>query len=364
MADDMRRDKTLDTVLKTALPVPGAYIEDVLTIHVAPCLHSPAVPKLSLPEPAVSTMPRAEICESPIQDDNCTSFVKGSPEDPQSYDAAGYMSDQSSDTDTGSDADIDCEDKGEDGFEYRRSTTYDNQRFEMGYRAPLVPSKRLPNLPPVPTDKLSRKLPPLKRALSRVFSENGVDGKSSPTVTSLFSKAHHDLAHLFTQNDPHHLVDSPGASSSSYGGSSSEVSPSPSPTIPSHIPGVVTVTDVFEHPTHTATRTVIRPSPSHFPFSLRFKRSSSSLGSKSGSKSFFRTQESSPIPDVRSMFEEELDASLQRWEDEREGCNPLDVYIVVDRETAHEESWRSLVQEVHYNRRPPTRKVSSECGRW
>lgn len=360
----MRRDKTLDTVLKTALPVPGAYIEDVLTIHVAPCLHSPAVPKLSLPEPAVSTMPCAEICESPIQDDNCTSFVKGSPEDPQSYDAAGYMSDQSSDTDTGSDADIDCEDKGEDGFEYRRSTTYDNQRFEMGYRAPLVPSKRLPNLPPVPTDKLSRKLPPLKRALSRVFSENGVDGKSSPTVTSLFSKAHHDLAHLFTQNDPHHLVDSPGASISSYGGSSPEVSPSPSPTIPSHIPGVVTVTDVFEHPTHTVTRTVIRPSPSHFPFSLRFKRSSSSLGSKSGSKSFFRTQESSPIPDVRSMFEEELDASLQRWEDEREGCNPLDVYIVVDRETAHEESWRSLVQEVHYNRRPPTRKVSSECGRW
>ena len=96
MVDDMRRDKTLNTVLKTALPVPGAYIEDVLTIHGAPCLHSPSVPKLSLPEPAVSTMPCAEICESPVQDDNCTSFVKGSPEDPQSYDAAGYVSDQSS----------------------------------------------------------------------------------------------------------------------------------------------------------------------------------------------------------------------------------------------------------------------------
>jgi hypothetical protein len=51
----------------------------------------------------------------------------------------------------------------------------DNQRFEIGYRAPLVPPKSLSDLPPIPTDKLTRKIPPLKRVLSRVFLENGAD---------------------------------------------------------------------------------------------------------------------------------------------------------------------------------------------
>jgi hypothetical protein len=64
------------------------------------------------------------------------------------------------------------------------------------------------------------------------------------------------------------------------------------------------------------------------------------------------------------MFEEELDTSLRRWEDEREGRNAMDIYIVVDRESSHEESWRSLVQEVHYNHSSPSKKLSGECGRW
>lgn len=183
-------------------------------------------------------------------------------------------------------------------------------------------------------------------------------------MTGLFSKAQHDLSHLFTRPDLIHLGDSQGTSSSSYDDSSPEISPSPSPTISRH-PGAVTITDVFEHPTHTVTRTVIRPSPSHSLFSLPFKRSSgSSSGSKSGSKSFFRTSDPSHIADPRTTFEEELSAYAQRWEDEREGRNAMDVYIVVDRESSHEESWRSLVQEIHYNHHPPTRKVSSECGRW
>jgi hypothetical protein len=182
---------------------------------------------------------------------------------------------------------------------------------------------------------------------------------------SIFSKAHHDLTNLFANDNSIHSANFQETSSSSYDGSSPEVSPSPSPTDFSRLPGVVgTVTDFFEHPTHTVTRTVIRPSPSHFLFSLPFKRSSSSLVPKSGSKPFFRAQESTPVLDARSSFEEELDASLQRWEDEREGHCPLDIFVVVDREASHEESWRSLVQEVHYNHRPPTRKVSSECGRW
>lgn len=67
----------------------------------------------------------------------------------------------------------------EDGFEYRRSNTYDSQRFEIGHRAPLIPPKELPDLPPILTDKLSRKTPPLKRVLSRVFPENGADPVSN-----------------------------------------------------------------------------------------------------------------------------------------------------------------------------------------
>ena len=80
------------------------------------------------------------------------------------------------DTDTAFEADIDDEDEEEDDrFEYRRSSTYDSQRFEIGYRAPLVPQKSLPDLPLVPTDVLTRKVPPLKRVLSRAFLENGAD---------------------------------------------------------------------------------------------------------------------------------------------------------------------------------------------
>jgi len=188
--------------------------------------------------------------------------------------------------------------------------------------------------------------------------------KSSASMASIFSRAQHDLTHMFTRHDHVHLGDTHGTSSSSYSDSSPEVSPSPSPTKFSHHPGTVTVTDVFEHPTHTVTRTVIRPSPSHFFFSLPFIRSSPSSGSMSGSKSFFRTPEPSPVPDARSTFEEELDVHEQRWEDERGGRNAMDIYVVVDREASHEESWRSLVQEVHYNHRPPNTKISSECGRW
>ena len=70
---------------------------------------------------------------------------------------------------------MDGEGEHEDGFEYRRSSTYDSQRFEIGCRAPLVPSKFLPDLPPIPTDKLSRKIPPLRRVFSRAFLENGAD---------------------------------------------------------------------------------------------------------------------------------------------------------------------------------------------
>ena len=179
-------------------------------------------------------------------------------------------------------------------------------------------------------------------------------------MTSIFSKAQHDLSHMFTRQDYIRSGDAHGSSSSSYDDSSPEVSPSPSPTTPSRLPGTATVTDVFEHPTHTVTRTVVRPSPSHFSLSLPFKR----LSTSSGSKSVFRTLEPTPVPDARSTFEEELDVCEQRWEDERGGRNPMDIYVVVDREVSHEESWRSLVQEIHYNHRPPSRKLSSECGRW
>ena len=183
-------------------------------------------------------------------------------------------------------------------------------------------------------------------------------------MTSIFSKAQQDITHMFTRHDYIHLVDTPGASSSSYDSSSPEVSPSPSPTDFSRLPGTVTVTDVFEHPTHTVTRTVIRPSPNHFPFSLPFKRSFSFSGPRTRSKSLLRAPEPTPVPDARPAFEEELDVHEQRWEDEKQGRNAMDIYVVVDHEASHEESWRSLVQEVHYGYRPPRRKVSSECGRW
>ena len=188
--------------------------------------------------------------------------------------------------------------------------------------------------------------------------------KSPASMTSIFSKAQHDLTHMFIRHDCIRSMDSQEALSSGYDDSSPEVSPSPSPTKFSRFPGTVTITDIFEHPTHTVTRTVIRPSPSHFFFSLPFKHSPSSSGPKSGSKSLFRAPEQTPASDASSTFEEELDAYEQRWEDERGGRNAMDIYVVVDRESSHEESWRSLVQELHYNYRPPNRKLSSECSRW
>ena len=183
-------------------------------------------------------------------------------------------------------------------------------------------------------------------------------------MTNIFSKAQHDLTHKFTRHDRLQLGDTHGESSSSYDSSSPEASPAPSPTKFSHLPGTVTVTDVFEHPTHTVTRTVIRPSPNHFLFSLPFKRSSLSSGFKTGSKSPLRTPELTPVPDVPSTFEEELDSYEQRWEDEKDGRDAMDIYVVVDRDVSHEESWRSLVQEVLYSHLPPSRNLSSECGRW
>ena len=194
----------------------------------------------------------------------------------------------------------------------------------------------------------------------RVHQPTNLVQKSPASTTSIFSKAQHDLTNMFTRRDTHE------ASSSSYDSSSPEVSPSPSPTDFSRLPGTVTVTDVFEHPTHTVTRTVIRPSPSHFVFSLPFKRLSisSSAGSKSEHRSPSRTPDSTSVPDVRSTFEEELDAYEQRWEDERGEYNAADIYVVVDHEAFHEESWRSLVQELHYNHLPPERSIFSECGRW
>lgn len=183
-------------------------------------------------------------------------------------------------------------------------------------------------------------------------------------MTSIFSKVQHDLSHMFTRHGYIHSGDTQGASSSSYDDSSLEVSPSPSPTDPSRLPGTMTMIDVFEHPTHTVIRTIIRPSPSHSLFSFPPKHSSSSFGLKSMSKPFSRSPEQTPVSDAGYTFEEELDACEKRWEDEREGRNPMDIHVVVDRESFHEESWRSLVQEVHYNRRPLGKRLSSECGKW
>lgn len=167
---------------------------------------------------------------------------------------------------------------------------------------------------------------------------------------------------MFTRRDSIRLGDAQEASSSSNDGSSPEISPSPSPTSFSRLSGTVTVTDVFEHPTHTVTRTVIRPSPSNF-FSLPFRRASFP-GLRSEPKQSPRIPDSPPVPDAPSTFEEELDACERRWEDERGERNAADIYVVVDREAFHEESWRSLVQELHYNNHPPDRNLYSECGRW
>lgn len=181
-------------------------------------------------------------------------------------------------------------------------------------------------------------------------------------MKSILSKAQHDVTHLF-RHDLIPLADSRETLSSGYDNSSAEVSPLPTPTDLARLPAAdTTITDTFEYHTHTVTRTVIRPSPGHPFFSHPFRRSSSSP--KPAFKSFFRTPELTPVPDARSTFEEELDVSLQRWEDEREGRNAMDIYVIVDREEVIEESWRSLVQEVHYNCRPQSMGLSGECGRW
>jgi hypothetical protein len=94
MADDMGCDKTLNTTLKNARVVPGAYIDE-LPLRVTPYRCSSSPPKLSLPGPATSVMSYTEICKSPVQDDRCMSLVKGSPEDPQNDDTSGFTSDES-----------------------------------------------------------------------------------------------------------------------------------------------------------------------------------------------------------------------------------------------------------------------------
>lgn len=92
--NDMGCDKTLNTALKSAHFVPGAYIDETL-LRVTSCLRSPSVPKISSPGPGTPVMPCTEICESPVQDGSCASLVKGSPEDQQYDDIPGYISDES-----------------------------------------------------------------------------------------------------------------------------------------------------------------------------------------------------------------------------------------------------------------------------
>lgn len=93
MAGDMGCDETLNTALKSAHFVPGAYLDEIL--RVTPCLHSPPVLKLSLPEPGISVMPCTEICESPAEDDSCASLIKGSQDSLQADDTVGSTSDDS-----------------------------------------------------------------------------------------------------------------------------------------------------------------------------------------------------------------------------------------------------------------------------
>ena len=175
------------------------------------------------------------------------------------------------------------------------------------------------------------------------------------------SKAQYDATHPSTCNDRIPLVDSQGSSSSGYDDSSPKVSPSPSTTTFSRLTGVVIIIDTFEHPPQTVDRTVIRSSPSHSLFTLPFKRSPSSPGPMS----HFWTPESKAFPDPRPIFEEELEASLRRWEDERKGHKATEIYVVVDRETAHE-SWRSLSRRltatiVHQARTSPVNVVDEKA---
>ena len=94
-AEDTGRVKTATTVLKHGLLVPGAYIIDDILLLCATPLLSPSARKLPLPGSRISIMSCVEICASPIQDDSGASLVKGSLEDLQNDDTAGYLSDES-----------------------------------------------------------------------------------------------------------------------------------------------------------------------------------------------------------------------------------------------------------------------------
>jgi hypothetical protein len=93
--DDTERDKTLNTALINAQLVPGAYIDELLPLRVAPCVRSPSASKLSLPGQDISVMACTEICESPVQEDCGASLIKGSPEDPKDDDTSRCTSDDS-----------------------------------------------------------------------------------------------------------------------------------------------------------------------------------------------------------------------------------------------------------------------------
>jgi len=95
MVDDTGRDETSATALKDAQSVPGAYIDEILLLCVTPHLHSFSVRKSPPPGPRISIMPCIETYASSIQDDHEASLVRGSLEDPQNVDMAGYVSDES-----------------------------------------------------------------------------------------------------------------------------------------------------------------------------------------------------------------------------------------------------------------------------
>ena len=98
MAGETGRNKTStssSTALKNGQLVPGEHADEILLLCVTPHIPSPSVRKSSLPGSRISIMSCIEICASPIQDYSGASLVKGSLEDPQNDDAAGYVSDES-----------------------------------------------------------------------------------------------------------------------------------------------------------------------------------------------------------------------------------------------------------------------------
>ena len=94
-ADDTGRDKISTTALKNGQLVPGAHVDEIFLLCVSPHLLSPSVRKSSLPGSRISIVSCTEIRASPVQDNSGASLVKGSLEDPQNDDTAGYVSDDS-----------------------------------------------------------------------------------------------------------------------------------------------------------------------------------------------------------------------------------------------------------------------------